>query len=174
MNFFSPAQLVGYVAFVLGVSAFLQKSDRRLIFFNACQCTVYTVHFFLLGNLPASGSTFVSAIRSTLALKFHARWMAALFIGINLALGAVIVRHLTGWLPVVGSCLGTYGLFMMRGIRLRLAMLCSTVLWIANNILSGSIGGTALESTIFLANGTTILRMLFYARAQKRLLKEKS
>jgi hypothetical protein len=29
IDWFSPAQCVGYVAFVLGVTAFLQKDDRR-------------------------------------------------------------------------------------------------------------------------------------------------
>jgi hypothetical protein len=30
MDFFSPAQIVGYAAFVLGMASFLQKTDRRL------------------------------------------------------------------------------------------------------------------------------------------------
>jgi hypothetical protein len=38
-------------------------------------------------------------------------------------------------------------------------MLCGTCLWIANNIIAGSIGGTALEIVIALVNATTIWRM---------------
>lgn len=35
MDLFSPAQAAGYVAFVLGVTAFLRRSDRLLKFFKA-------------------------------------------------------------------------------------------------------------------------------------------
>jgi hypothetical protein len=34
---FSPAQIVGYAALVLGVSAFLQKSDKRLKVLISCE-----------------------------------------------------------------------------------------------------------------------------------------
>ena len=42
---------------------------------------------------------------------------------------------------------------------MRLLMLCGTWLWIANNVIVGSIGGTALEVTIAVVNTTTILRL---------------
>ncbi|MGB8601790.1 MAG: YgjV family protein [Rhizomicrobium sp.] len=168
MHIFSPAQLFGYVAFVLGVASFLQKSDKRLIIFNASECVVYTVHFFLLGNLTASGSALVSAIRSLISLRWRAPIMAAIFILFNLTVGYCAARHWTGWFPVVGSCVATFGLFFMRGVGLRLMFLTSTAFWIANNILSGSIGGTALEFTIFATNSTNITRMLLRERRVKR------
>jgi len=43
-------------------------------------------------------------------------------------------------------------------------MLCGTGLWVANNIVAGSIGGTALEIVIAAVNTTTIWRM---ARAER-------
>jgi hypothetical protein len=54
MGLFSPAQLVGYIALALGITAFLQKSDDRLKFFNATQGLFYALHFILLGNLPVA------------------------------------------------------------------------------------------------------------------------
>ena len=44
VSFLTPAQLVGYLALVLGVSAFLQKSDTRLKVVRA------------LADLPRTGS----------------------------------------------------------------------------------------------------------------------
>jgi len=43
---------------------------------------------------------------------------------------------------------------------MRLLMMCGTALWIANNVIVGSIGGTALEVVIAVINLTTIVRML--------------
>jgi hypothetical protein len=42
---------------------------------------------------------------------------------------------------------------------MRAVLLVCTLLWLANNILSGSIGGTLLESVIALANISTIIRL---------------
>ena len=53
MNPLSPAQLIGYVALVLGVSAFLQRDDRRMKLLIAVECFVYVAYFLLLGRPPA-------------------------------------------------------------------------------------------------------------------------
>jgi hypothetical protein len=158
MRVLSPAQLVGYVAFVLGAAAFLQKSDRRLKFLNASQGVVYALHFLLLGNLPASGSSAISAVRSFLALRFRSLVLALAIVAAHLAVG-VLFAHGIGWLPVIGSSAATVAIFTMSGIRLRSVLLGCTLLWLVNNIASRSIGGTALELTNFTTNLTTILRM---------------
>lgn len=156
----SPAQLMGYVAFVLGVTAFLQKSDGRLKFFNASQCLAYTAHFAMLGNYAASSSALVSSVRSFLALRFHSRTLAAAIVAINLVLGALTANVWWGWLSVASSCISTVAVFTMRDVALRVALLACTALWLTNNVLSGSIGGTLLECLIGVANIHTIFRLL--------------
>jgi hypothetical protein len=157
---FSPAQCFGYLAFVAGVAAFLQKSDRRLKLLGAVQGLVYAGHFVLLGNLPASASSLISSVRSVLALKRRSPLVPALIVVINVAAGAVLVKNGAGWLTIVASCAATVAIFTMRGVRLRMVLLGCTSLWLANNILSGSIGGVLLELTIAAVNGSTIIRML--------------
>jgi hypothetical protein len=76
----------------------------------------------------------------------------------------MLVHSRLGWLPIAGGCLATAALFLMRGIPMRVVLLASTLCWLANNILSGSIGGTMLETTIACANISTMIR-LFRARA---------
>lgn len=160
MHPFSLAQCVGYVAYVLGVWAFLQKSDRRLKGFNSCQSLVYAVHFTLLGNSSAAASSLLSGIRSYLSLKTRSPYLAAAVIVVNVALGFVFAKSAAGWLPVIGSCMATLAMFLMRGVRMRVVLLMSTSLWLTNNILSGSIGGTLLETTIATINIITITRLL--------------
>jgi hypothetical protein len=157
---FSLAQSFGYVAFVLGVSAFLQKSDRKLKALNSCQSLVYAVHFTLLGNPSAAASSLLSGIRSYLSLKTRSPYLAAAVIVVNVGLGFVFAKSAAGWLPVIGSCLATLAMFLMRGVRMRMVLLMSTSLWLTNNILSESIGGTLLETTIATINIITITRLL--------------
>ncbi|HWQ53519.1 MAG TPA: YgjV family protein [Bryobacteraceae bacterium] len=160
MELLSPAQCVGYLAFFLGVGTFLQKSDRSLKVFNAGACLVYAVHFVMLGNLPASGSALVSSVRSFLALRTRAPWLAGTIIAINLVVGVTFAKSGAGWLPVIASCSATIAIFYMQGIPMRLVLLGCTFLWLINNILSGSIGGTLLETVLAIVNTTTIFRMV--------------
>ncbi len=162
----SPAQLPGYLAFVLGVTAFLQRDDRRLKLFLASECAAYVAHFALLGNATAASSAGVSGARTLLSLRFRSRRLAVACMGVYLALGAALSRSPAGWLPVVGSCVATWGLFTQDGIRMRLLALVSTLLWLTNNVLSHSVGGTVLEAFIAAASVTTIVRMLREPRAE--------
>lgn len=167
LDWFAPAQCVGYIAFVLGVASFLQKDDRRFKLFMAGECLAYIVHFALLGNPTAVASSTMSLLRSVLALYTRSLWVAAGVVAANLALGLSLATRAADWLPLGASCIGTLALFLLRGIPMRLAMLCGTGLWIANNIIAGSIGGTALEIVIAAVNMTTIWRMARAARVEQ-------
>ena len=159
MDVFSPAQIMGYVAFLLGAGGFLQKDDRRFKIFNIGQCLAYVVHFALLGNPTASASSIVSGTRSLLALKTRSPVVAVIMASICMILGGIFARDALAWLPVVGSTVATLAIFLLSGIPMRLALLFSTVLWLTNNILSGSIGGGMLEGTIAVANISTMIRL---------------
>ena len=50
---------------------------------------------------------------------------------------------------------------------MRLLLLVTTLCWLANNILSGSIGGTLLEAIIALVNGATMLRLWRQGRVRE-------
>jgi hypothetical protein len=158
-SLFSPAQLLGYVALVFGVAAFLQKNDTRLKALVAAESVAYMAHFLLLGNYPASGSALVSCLRNVTSIKSRSAVWIAVYLVAGLAIGAAFIRDAAGWLPVGASCLATVAVFRMDGIALRVVLLICTLLWLANNILSGSVGGTALETIIALANLSTIARL---------------
>ncbi len=168
MNPLSPAQLLGYLALVLGVSAFLQRDDRRFKLLLVAECVVYVGHFALLGNPPAAASTAVSATRNLLSLRFRALWLALASVAATVGLAVALGTHGRGWIPVVGSCIGGIALFTLEGIPLRVVLLTSTALWLVNNVLSGSVGGTILEALIATASVSTIVRMSLAARAAAR------
>ena len=165
MHALSPAQLVGYLALVLGVSAFLQRQDRRLKVLLVGECLAYVAHFALLGASSAASSALVSAVRMGLSIRFRSAWLAAATIAVNVALALALSTHGVGWVPVVGSSLGSVAVFTMRGIPMRLVLLVSTACWLLNNVLAGSVGGTVLESLIAAASITTIVRLALEARA---------
>lgn len=155
----SPAQLVGYLAFVIGVFSFAQRDDRRLKGAVALQAMTYALHFTMLGRQTAALASLITMTRSLLALRTRSRWVLALILAANLTLGLCVARGVAAWLPIVASCLGSLAFFLLAGIEMRLLMLGSTALWLVNAVLARSIGSTLLESTIALVNGSTMLRL---------------
>ena len=168
VSFFTPAQMFGYAALILGVSAFLQKSDKRLKILIACESVAYVVHFILLGNFPASGSAAVSCVRNLTSIKSRAPVWIAVFSAINVAVGVTLAQGCAGWLPVGASCLATVAVFLLRGVVMRTALLVCTLLWLVNNIISGSVGGTVLEAVIAMVNLSTIIRLALERRVSLR------
>lgn len=164
LDWWAPAQLVGYAAFVLGVGSFLQTDDRRFKLFMLGECLAYMLHFGLLGNPTAVASSALSALRSWLSLHTRSVWVALAVVAANLGLGWWLAERPADWLPLGASCLGTLALFLLQGVAMRLVMLCGTGLWIANNLIVGSIGGTALEVVVALVNLSTIVRLWRDAR----------
>ena len=158
-HWLDTAQLFGYAAFVLGVASFLQKNDVRFKLYMAAECVAYLVHFTLLGNPAAGASSLVSITRSLVSIYSKSLWLALFFVAINIALGLQLATVWWNWLPLIASCIGTLALFLLQGIQMRLVMLVGTSLWIVNNVLSGSIGGTALEVVIAITNSYTIYRL---------------
>lgn len=167
-DWFSPAQLFGYAAFVLGVACFLQTDDRRFKWFMTGECQAYVVHFALLGNPTAVASSLISMTRSLLSLRTRSPWVAVAVVAANVGFGLAIATRPADWLPLTASCLGTIALFTLQGIPMRLLMLCGTALWIANNLIAGSIGGTALEVVVAAVNLATIARMAREGRHARR------
>ncbi|MDM4767864.1 YgjV family protein [Pelomonas sp. SE-A7] len=160
----SPAQLLGYLAFVLGLACFAQKDDLRFKLFMAGECAAYALHFLLLGEPTAVASTLVSLGRSLASIKSRSPWIALFFIALSAGLGAWLYQGPLSLLPICASIIGTSALFLLKGLRMRLLMLVGTGLWVANNLLVGSIGGSLLELTLLATNSWTILRMWKAAR----------
>jgi hypothetical protein len=163
IDLLSPAQGVGYVALVLGVAAFLQKKDKKLKFLNASESFIYCIHFTLLGNNSAAASSLISSIRTFISIKSWSYFISAIIIifniSINIYFGYLFSTGPGSWLPVVGSCIATLAVFTLQGVPMRLLLLSSTLCWLANNILSKSVGGTILETIIALTNIATVIAL---------------
>lgn len=160
----SPAQLLGYATFVLSMITFSIKSDSKFKNWLTLQNCMYALHFFLLGNLPAVAGAMLSAVRNQVSLRTRSLWAMGLMLAANLAVGLALVRSWSGVLPMAATMVATISMFRGAGLSLRTGMLCATLLWLANNILSGSIGGTAMESVIAVISCVTIYRLLLDAR----------
>ena len=67
-----------------------------------------------------------------------------------------------GWtdLPaVVAMVLGTVGMFMLRGIPMRVCLGLAALAWMASHALIGAVGGALAEALVLITNVITIYRI---------------
>lgn len=165
MHEFNLAQGIGMLSFFLGVCCFFQKDDKNLKLIMLLVNINNVLHFALLAAWTSVAASIFSVIRTGLSLKTSSRWAAYFFIVIIFSLGIYMSNHWYDMFPVVGACIGTYALFCLKHIKMRVAFLIGAVCWLINNIIVGSIGGTLLEATLLTVNLHTIYR-LHYGKAK--------
>ncbi len=153
------AQALGFLSFGLGISTFYQKNDRHLKILMLVFNLNHLLHFLLLGSMLSALSALLSALRTTTSIFTSSKWVAAIFILIGIVSGLGMAEHWWELWPIVGTVIGTYSLFVLSGIRMRLGFLAGATCWLINNILVGSIGGTLLEMTVIIINLITIYRL---------------
>ncbi|MBH8579292.1 YgjV family protein [Bisbaumannia pacifica] len=153
-------QGVSLVALALCVIAFASKRDDKLFVLLLFANVAFATQFALLESWVAAGISALIVVRIALVRRFpHHR---ALMVGMLLATLAVAVLTWSGPrdLPALAAgLLGTWGMFMLRGIAMRVTLAVAAFCWVLSNLLAGSIGGTLAESLIFITNVVTILRL---------------
>lgn len=160
MNFSNDiAQVVGFLAYGLGMMTFYQRDDRRLKVVMFVQNLTYLLHFLLLGAHASVIGAGLSAARTGVSLFYRRWWLAFVFIAIGCVMTAFTAHTLREWLPMGGLTFGCIALFILHGVPMRVAFLCGSMCWLSNNILVGSIGGVMLELTVSTVNLITIWRL---------------
>lgn len=153
------AQSFGILAFLFGLITFLQKNDERLKLYMLCLFSCQIVHFYLMGAAAASAANVLNLVRTFVSLKFNQLWVGALFLILNVLWGAYLYQSPISILPILGSCFGTFSVFYLSGIKMRLALIAGAFCWITHNIYIFSIGGILLESIVIFGNLVTIYRL---------------
>lgn len=153
-------QIIGYVGFIVSITAFLQKKDISLVILNAAECLVLALHFYLLDNNTAMVILLIAASRNIVSLYVKSTRVAVFFVILGITLGIYTLKHWYSCFTILAQVVSTIALFTCKGISLRLAFCFGSTCWIINNIFTGSIGGIAVEIFVILANITTIIRLL--------------
>ncbi|WP_409438812.1 YgjV family protein [Psychromonas sp. GE-S-Ul-11] len=154
------AQLLGFLSFLLGVCTFFQKDDKKLKIMMVVFNLNHLVHYLLLGSIVSALSALLSAFRTVTAIYVSSLVVALLFIVIGLSSAIYFADSIWDLWPMLGMSIGTYAVFVLKGIKMRIAFLIGAVCWLINNILVGSIGGTLLEATLITVNLSTIIRLV--------------
>jgi hypothetical protein len=159
-------QTCGLVALVICVVAFASKSDDRLLVLLISANVAFAFQYIFFQSWTAAALTMLVIARIVLARRY--RGSKAVMAGVLLASAIAAAFTWQSWvdmLPIGAMVLGTLGMFLMRGIPMRVCLGVAALLWMFNNLLIGTIGGTIAEGLIVITNIITIVRL---ARAKRK------
>ena len=156
---FSTAQMFGHAALLVSLVTFSRKRDTHFKGWLVGQNLLYAIHFFLMGNLAAMVGSTLSSTRTLLSLYTRSLVVIAILLTANVLLGFWVVKAAWNVIPLTATAIATVAMFRLHGLQLRCVMLLCTILWLINNVLTGSIGGTAMESMIAVMSCFTIFRL---------------
>lgn len=158
-------QGVSLLALALCLVAFASKRDDRLFVLLIFANVAFAVQFALFESWVAAGISALIVLRIALVRRFprNLRLMAGMLLA-TLAVAALTWSGPQDIPALTAGLLGTWGMFMLSGIPMRLTLAVAALCWVVSNLLAGSIGGTLAESLIFVTNVITVLRLRRDAR----------
>ena len=162
---FSTAQLVGYAATFVSLSAYAMREDKMMKTGVGLGLVLWALHYAMLSALTASATCLLIASRQILAffaptLSISARY--AVTVVYYLLFTGVLWQTWAGpvsLLPWISALNNTYAYFYLAGTRLRAQVMLSTGLWLLNAMVLGSIGGVVMNAASLGISLWTILRL---------------
>ncbi|WP_404376087.1 YgjV family protein [Vreelandella aquamarina] len=159
-------QFFGLVSLILCVWAFASKQDDRLLVLLLSANVAFALQFMFFGSWTAAALSLLVIMRIALARRYPGSKMA---MAATLAASGVAAAFTwQGWadLPaIIAMVLGTVGMFLLRGIPMRVFLGLAALAWALSHILVGSVGGTLAEALVIVTNAITIYRLY---RAKQR------
>ncbi|MFC0267035.1 YgjV family protein [Kushneria aurantia] len=159
-------QFFGLASLILCLVGFASRRDERLLLLLILANVAFALQFAFFGSWTAAALSVVVIARIALARRYPGNpvVMAAVL------LVSAVVAGLTwqSWadLPaLVAMVTGTLGMFLLRGIGMRVFLGLAALFWMFSHLLAGSIGGTLAEALVIVTNAITIVRL---RRAQRR------
>ena len=153
-------QIVSLIALGFCIFGFNSKRDGRLMVLLIAANVAFALQFALFGSWTAAILSFLVIGRIMLARRYMGSWQVMLAVlAVNLVAALLSWRSPVDFFAIAAAVFGTLGMFMLRGIPMRLILAAAAVAWMLNNIAIGSVGGTLAEAVVLVVNFITIYRL---------------
>lgn len=144
------AQLVGWMAMVFIVLSFQAKHRQRIILLILVGSIAWAAHFLLIGAYTGALLNLIGAARAFAFYKYggsdsRSPWLLWGFITLFLVAGIATWQGPISILPTLGMMISNIALWQRNEQRIRLLILLVSPLWLAYNVLSGSLPGVLNE-----------------------------
>jgi len=161
---FILSQILIAIAFVFDLSSFQFRNRKRILICFAIAASLISAHFFLLGENTAGSVVALSAVRFIVSIFTTDKRVLWLFIILILAAGLFTFDGIEDVLSVSAMLLSTFSAFSVDDKKLRLFMMCGTILMITHNILIFTPAAIILE--VFFLGSNLVAFYRFYSKEQ--------
>lgn len=153
-------QVVSLIALGFCIVGFASKRDDRLMVLLISANVAFALQFALFGSWTAAVLSVLVIGRIMLARRYMGNWQVMLAVlAVNLVAALLTWRSSADFFAIAAAIFGTLGMFMLRGIPMRLMLAAAAFAWMLNNIAIGSVGGTLAEAMVLVTNFITIYRL---------------
>lgn len=159
------AQIIGFMAMASAIICFQQRDRRRILIWQFIVCSLWTVHFIILGVATGTAINGMQVVRTVVFSKREskkwAQWpgWVGVFIAITIALGVITWEGPLSILPVIGTCFSNVSLWMKKPFTIRLLTFPVSVTWGIYDALSNSIAGACNEIFCIISIIIAIIRI---------------
>lgn len=177
------AQSLGIIAFFIAVLSFQRKTQRGIMTMQIFSCFCFTVHFFILGAMGGFILNLIGFFRSAVySFRKTHKWAASIiwvyvFIPCAIASGVysiIFAEGISAVLPTLGMIITTFAGRMEKASSVRFLTLLNSPLWLAYNLIEGSIGGAMTEIVSICSIIIAILRLDIKKKTNSKTKKSES
>jgi hypothetical protein len=165
-EFFSFAQIVGYVALVTYVLAYLIRDDKKLKLAFSGSNVFWVLHYYLINAHTAALTTAIIIVRNLLSLNSKEmpenkkRIFVCVFSVLLIVAGIVTWAGPVSIIPVATTILITYSMFYLHGITLRKVFFAVDMAWLLHAVIVASVGGFVYAIGSLAFNAYTTFKMI--------------
>ena len=158
------ALLVGWIAFIFGLSGYLIKNKRQLSLVFGAVSFIWALHFYLLGGVTASFIQVGMGIRTWFSISLYQNKQLETVYIITTSVVFLLLMSFT-WqgvlstIPTIAAINSTIAYTRDNAI-MRYMFLLSSLLWIINALLISSMPSVLVECFAIVFNLLGILRLL--------------
>jgi len=155
------AQVFGFMWMITILTAYLQKDDFTVKKLMLLSSLFWGTHFYLLWVYSWLAAVVIWVLRLLLSLKFQKSFRAFwLIIFVTILTWYFTIDGILSLLPVITSLLGAYAFFFLEKIRLRLAMMLNSSIWLSYHISIWSVSWVMNEAFTQVILIATVYRMM--------------
>ena len=156
-------QLLSIVAVVLGFISYQMKTPKGVITFQIITAFVFSVHYLMIGVMPAMALNFLSGINSVFFYIREKRGSKSLIVPLYVITSVIVTSLMTwdGWysaLIMVGLVVGAISLAVSDTQKTRVCMLIKSPLCLIYNIIVFSTGGIIYECAVLVSSVLGLVR----------------
>lgn len=136
-EWFFIAQLLGFVCFVSGLVRLQLKEHKSIIFCDMPICTLWSLHYFIIGGTSGFIINSLAVIRAFLRCFFSKAvytYATIIILGLIWCLCLFFYQGYYSLLPPLASSIFTYGMLSESRKRLSNCIIVHNLLWVAYGV----------------------------------------